>query len=233
MHEDCKSLCYHSMPAGAEAKHRCGHAGPGGPRPSWRRRRAPTHLPSPAVCAQPVRKDQASTLTAPGFSGGQRTCGRAGPQRSRAEALYACPGDRSCSADAKAITAAPVAVLPLCGLTIADPSSDACGLNLARNKLPQVSLGRFQCSNKLPSLTRTWRPDSPRSGPSKLSRCGDGNCPACGAQAAAAGPLATCPQTACSPVAVKKVLMLKNITPWLCLLRDQSVCTCGACTSCL
>lgn len=33
--------------------------------------------------------------------------------------------------DAKAITAAFVAVLPLCGLTIADPSSDTCSLNLA------------------------------------------------------------------------------------------------------
>ena len=43
--------------------------------------------------------------------------------------------------DAKAITAAFVPVLiPLCGLTTADPSSDACSFNLARDELPQNTL---------------------------------------------------------------------------------------------
>ena len=64
--------------------------------------------------------------------------------------------------DAKAITAALVAVLPLCGLTIADPGSDACSLNLAHMTSCLSTPWQVCCKHQAPMLDLHLAPRVPK-----------------------------------------------------------------------
>ena len=140
MRRDCSNQLPSLVPAGAEATRRCGHAGPAGARLRLALKQGFCALDvlcsMHTACQKKASKQLYCVLLRKVGStrvGMQVPSARGRRRFTLARAITAI----MIMQDAKAITAALVAVLPICGLTTADPSSDACSLSLAHDELPQ------------------------------------------------------------------------------------------------
>ena len=118
-------------------------------------------------------------ITAVGLRRGSTRVGVQFPSACRRRCFTLAQAITAIFQDAKPVPAALVVVLPVCCLTTANHSSGACSLNLEHKRRLSTMVG-LRVANKLivlEHLCLTWRPEFPRSGPSKLSRCGDGRLP--------------------------------------------------------